>query len=231
MTFTVVNKPSYVTVTGGGTDSITVSAESVDRFDAGTITIDVLANSIEYAHTAATFTTLTFTLVDPCLTTVFQTTQTLADMFTTVLRSTAETQQLDETLVKDSISLASGDGSGTDYCHERTYSIASVPNSASTQIPADQLTVSANGLISLQVDSKDYLGTHTATLTMSGLGASETPVTLSFTITIDGCLITSFIQSAPPSNQNYIIGDVALTWSYDENFAIQVPLCEYDYTF
>ena len=90
MTFSVdeINNviPDYVTVTGGDTDSLTVSAESTDRSHVGTTTVDVLANSVEYSHTAIAYTTLSFILVDPCLTTVFETTATLADMTTTVLR-------------------------------------------------------------------------------------------------------------------------------------------------
>ena len=56
-------------------------------------------------------------------------------MTTTVLRATAETQQVDAALLKDTVSLENGVGSGTDYCHERTYSITSTPDSATTQIP------------------------------------------------------------------------------------------------
>ena len=149
LNFSVVGGLSFVTVTGEGTDSMTVSAQSTNRADAGTTQLNVLANSIEYTHAALLYTVLTFNLIDPCLTTVLSTTQILAEMQTTVLRATAETQQLDLTKVVDTVSFAHGDGSGTDYCFERSYSIASVPNSASTQIPAAQLTVSAAGLISL----------------------------------------------------------------------------------
>ena len=90
----------------------------------------------------------------------------------------------------DSISVDYDTGSGTDFCHERTYSITSVINSATTPIPSSDLIIQANGQITLQVASRDFEGTHTATVRIEGPGT--TFIENNFEITIKPCVITGF---------------------------------------
>ena len=90
----------------------------------------------------------------------------------------------------DTVSVDYDAGSGTDFCHERTHSITSVVNTATTSIPSSDLIIQADGLITLQVASRDYEGTHTATVRIEGPGT--TSVENTFEITIKPCVITGY---------------------------------------
>ena len=76
--------------------------------------------------------TYALTLIDPSDSTVLSATTSLNDMLITALRVTSETQQIYSAVVVDTVSYTLGDGSGYDYCHERTYAISSSPVDAAT---------------------------------------------------------------------------------------------------
>ena len=164
-------------------------------------------------------------MVDPCLTTTLLP-SVLSEMTATVGGSpTTQTVAIQDQASLDYGDQASPDyGDGFSFCPERTYTIASTPNTASTSLPAALLTVDTDGLITLgPVDLADYVGTHEATLTIGGPSADE--ITITFSIAIS-CDLTSLTLNSALVDQTYIIGDPVMILSFDQTFATQTPLCQ-----
>ena len=132
-------------------------------------------------------------MTDPCLSTVLvQPLPAPTDMAISVLLATGPvTQQIGT--VKDQVSVAHGDSTGTQYCGLRQYSIASVLGTATTALDASSLSIGlSTGLITLQSSNSAHVGTHTVTVTASL--SSYTSITLAlsqFTVTIAPCVVTA----------------------------------------
>ena len=79
------------------------------------------------------------------------------------------------------------------------------------------------------------MGTHTATVTVKSVyfPSEISPVTATFIITIEGCIVTAFtmISLSPTYDKSYTIKNTAIAWSIaDSSITTQVPACGYTKT-
>ncbi len=88
---------------------------------------------------------------------------------------------------------------------------SSLPNSAYRISTSGEITVDASAL------DHTYLGTYLVTVTVAfeAYGAIR-PTTLTFTLTIDPCVVTGLTLYSPPwPDLIYTIGDAAKVWVHD----------------
>ena len=134
-------------------------------------------------------------------------------MSTSVLVSI--TQQIG--VFQDPISLVYGTGSGVDVCGALSYSISSLPATASLPLYFNELYISpASGVITLSPSSNSKVGTYVATVRASLTRYPTVSLSVTFTITVSHCVITDLITSAtsPVGNKLYYLSDPTLIWSY-----------------
>ena len=88
---------------------------------------------------------------------------------------------------------------------------------ATTALTSTELSVDANGLISVYTANKLTVGTHLVTVTITLQNyVSVAAATATFTLEIINCIITDFSMTLNPSHdKSYTIDDGALTWSLD----------------
>ena len=87
-----------------------------------------------------------------------------------------------------------------------------------------------NGLVTLLPASNAKVGTYTVTVSNKLLNYSSIFSTVTFTVTIEHCVITSLDTSptTPISDKIYYLGDSSLVWNYPASSLItQVPACGY----
>ena len=201
----------------------------------GTHTYVLKGALTESSSISATSTSyLTITVNTPCPDTNLIPPAALKEMTTSVLVGSFVTQQVGD--VKDQLSVDHGAASVTQFCGSRKYTISSVADdtSTTTALSASELSISGSGLISLKTDSATKVGIHSVTVTCSlSSHTLVTPVTLTFKITINPCILTK-VQVQQPNSSNVLVNlkDFSYTLSSTNKVSLslntkQTPTCGY----
>ena len=90
-------------------------------------------------------------------------------------------------------------------CGSVTYSISSSPSGGVTTLSATQLSVDANGLITVAGTGNNQVGTHIVTLLAKLTSYTTITNSISFTLTVNPCQVTSFTL-VTPTDQIFVIG-------------------------
>jgi hypothetical protein len=174
-------------------------------------------------------TTTTYIYNNPCL----SATLTIPNLFTMTTSVLKQTTPGGSPFYETQIATASDSVSSqfsANACGGYQYSISSVATTAAATLSMSELTVdSTTGLIKLYTANSNTVGTHTATVTVKLVSYPTISQTVTFTITIEKCKVTSLTMSAL-SSQSYKIGEPAKVWSTAGLTVTQVPLCAYSYT-
>ena len=88
---------------------------------------------------------------------------------------------------------------------------------ATTALTSTELSVDANGLISVYTADKLKVGTHTVTVSVTFSNyVAVAAATTTFTLEIINCIITDFSMTLNSSHdKSYTIDESALEWSLD----------------